>query len=79
MGGTKSYGTHLIVCRVSTQEEICLRDSLNSPIIPCNFQKVSVPLTDGKVKQPDQKAVNSFNLVKETSQTSKGDRGKYSK
>ena len=53
----------------STPEEICLRDSLNLSMIPQTFQKLSVPFTDGSMKEHDQNVLNSLKLVKDILQT----------
>ena len=44
-------------------------------IDPHTLQKVSVPFTDGDVNKRVQKALNSLNLVNETPQTCKVERG----
>ena len=63
----------------STPEKICLRDLLNPSMRPHNFHKVSIPFTDGEVKEPGKKTLNSLNFVKETKKICKGERVKYPK
>ena len=68
----KFYGTHQIIYRFSTPEEIYLCDSLNSSISPRILQKLSAPFTNGSTKELVQNILNSFNLVKDMLQTCKG-------
>ena len=45
-------------------------------MIPHTLQKVLVPFYDGYTEEHDQKALKSLNVIKETPQTCKVDRGK---
>ena len=55
-----------------TPEEICLCDSLSPSNIPRNFHKLSVPFTDGDMKELGQDVLNPLKLVKEIPKTCKG-------
>ena len=63
----------------STPEAIFLRDLLKPSMLPYNIQKLLVPFSDGEVKEHVKKASDYLNLFKETPQTCKGQKCKYSK
>ena len=57
-------------------EAIQLRDSLNLSMSSWNLQNLSVPFTNGEVKKNEKNDSNYLNLVYETPQNFKGERGK---